>query len=250
LARGGVYFSFLAEMQYLKDLVQQLGTIIASEADPPNVNYKNGVVLDGGGHHHHHISIPLSSSSSDADEPPENEERYASDSEANEAFVRSYWEYMRNSFGREPTHRTDLYCGMIPVDIVLPSGESYRFWWLPVTHPFATVLRNTAIENNSSEGLFDSGSYGLFVVYENSVIEYCINSYMEVCQDFGFTLLPSESLYAKLTREEDEAHERSHTLVDLQQQRAPSPPPPMQNNAIETPPYKPPPRSEGSKKAD
>ncbi len=145
---------------------------------------------------------------------------YATDEEANKAFVSAYILYMHNHYGRAPRYRTDLYCAMFPVDILdrrVDDSHTERYWWFAVTHPAARVLRNNFKEysDHGSQGVYDSKLYGACVIYADDVMDIFIDWMVDMCAQCGFVFEDVRSAYAQKRVSEEQEEEAPLPLNDI-----------------------------------
>ena len=105
---------------------------------------------------------------------------YETDEQANRAFLTAYWIYMTNYYGRPPQFRSDIFCGMFPMDVLnkaLDPDFSIRYWWFSVQHPITKILKRNGAE---LEGTFDSGLYGICCICRDEYIETLVDWIVEL----------------------------------------------------------------------
>jgi hypothetical protein len=65
--------------------------------------------------------------------------RYATQEDANAAFVHEYKLFIERHHGRPVAYRSDLYCCMGL------GGDAQQLWWMAPKHPVAIMLRNSRV---------------------------------------------------------------------------------------------------------
>jgi hypothetical protein len=211
-------------MQYLKGLISELGSLITSTGDENGMSHQ----LRTPSHSRHDAEFILPSDASadirvrihsnnnnnsddfgilpeEEEEQEEQEEEedvplYETEEEANRACVKLYSAYMTNYYGRPPRYRSDLFCGMFPIDIFnRHTGETTRYWWLSVTHPVAKKLTEHFLRYGEAgcEDSFDSPKYGACTVYRDEAIEFFVDTVFELFKANGVDLEDVRSTYAQ-----------------------------------------------------
>lgn len=102
-------------------------------------------------------------------------------------FVDKVWSQMIRYYRRDTFHSTDLLYGISPV--VSRTGECV--WWLSIDHPFSRLLQEHFRTHRGSidEITCYTSNMGSFVIYNNEVIEECVESVRQMCLECGKTFL-------------------------------------------------------------
>lgn len=108
--------------------------------------------------------------------------KYATEEEALSALAKSYYAYMEQHYRRKPQIVSDLYCNML-----MTSCRGRRFWWIPVAHPIAVVLKNhfDACETDGSQGCVGAEQIGDCVIYEDDVVAFVLSEVKKLFEDEG-----------------------------------------------------------------
>lgn len=128
---------------------------------------------------------------------------YASIDDANNALLQSYWKFMCAHYGRTPAYRTDLYCSMLCIDVPVVGSGLVRFWWLSENHPLAVVLSEYYKENGMypAYDIVSSPGFGLFYVYEDKSMDFCVDRLMEMYKEQGYPIEHTLSQFAQHVRD-------------------------------------------------
>lgn len=110
---------------------------------------------------------------------------YETDEQANRTFLAKYWLYMTNHYGRPPQYRTDLFCCMLPMDVMNPELDRdfpIRYWWMSLKHPLVHILENNGAE---PEQELDSVLFGIGLVYRDEYLEQVMDWLVDLCEQDG-----------------------------------------------------------------
>ena len=124
---------------------------------------------------------------------------YETDEQANRTFLAKYWLYMTNHYGRAPQYRTDLFCCMMPMDVMNPELDRdfpIRYWWMSLKHPLVHILHNNGAE---AEQELDSVVFGIGLVYRDEYVEQVMDWLVDLCEQDGNKALQADvkSAFAK-----------------------------------------------------
>jgi hypothetical protein len=108
--------------------------------------------------------------------------KYRTEEEAHKAIVDSYYAFMEYHFGRKPLYTSDLYCNM-----VVTSHRGKRYWWIPVTHPVAVIVKNhfDDFDMDGSKGCIGTKQIGDCVIYEDKVIAFFVEEIVKLFENEG-----------------------------------------------------------------
>lgn len=175
-------------MEYLHSILNGLGNIVSNKDNPhtylPTSSMDSFEELQYGGNDFRLNGLDQAQS------PPvqrkqqqQQQPMYESDEAANRAFLNSYWLFMTNYYGRAPCFRSDLFCAMFPMDVLNASIDPdfpIRYWWMSIQHPMARILEENGAEN---EGTYDSGLYGICIIYRDECLELCMDWIVSLAEE-------------------------------------------------------------------